>query len=192
MNSRRDRPSHGKDRWNPRHSGWDSVTSELTEDDWLSSGSLSNSARSTSVWQVESFSIKSSAALHRNRRRRACHRESNLHWHGNRRPDVNILRVRPESFRLDGQMIRIQRDIRKGEAARAVGGRWCDRSRSPGCEWKPRHPATTAPEGSFATPLIVPELPDCAKRTPACRKTPKLKTKNSRNTKFLCISPPSR
>src|SRR5579862_8085475 len=52
-------------------------------------------------------------------------------------------------------------------------------------------PATTAPEGSFTTPLIVPELPDCAKRTPECRKTPKLKSKNTRNTKFLCISPPS-
>src|ERR1700722_6284439 len=52
-------------------------------------------------------------------------------------------------------------------------------------------PATTAPEGSFTTPLIVPELPDCAKRTPECRKTPKLKSKNSRNTKFLCMSPPS-
>jgi hypothetical protein len=52
-------------------------------------------------------------------------------------------------------------------------------------------PDTTAPEGSFTTPLIVPELPDCAKRQATFRKTPKLKTKNSRNMKFLCIFPPS-
>src|ERR1700756_3585142 len=53
-------------------------------------------------------------------------------------------------------------------------------------------PVMTAPEGSFTTPLIVPELPDCARTHPPCRKTPKLKSKNSRNAKFLCISPPSR
>ena len=38
------------------------VTSELSDEDWLSSGSLSNIARSTSVWAVESVSIRSPAS----------------------------------------------------------------------------------------------------------------------------------
>ena len=41
--------------------GLASVTSELTEDDALSSGILSNRPRSTSVWNVESSSIRSAA-----------------------------------------------------------------------------------------------------------------------------------
>src|ERR1017187_4916020 len=39
--------------------GADNVTKELSDDDWLSSGSLSKRARSTSVWAVGSTSIKS-------------------------------------------------------------------------------------------------------------------------------------
>ena len=35
------------------------MTSELTDDDWLSSGSLSNRFLSTSVWNVGSFSTRS-------------------------------------------------------------------------------------------------------------------------------------
>ena len=42
-----------------RHPGDVSVTSELTDEDWLSSGSSVNSSRSTSVWNVGSFSNRS-------------------------------------------------------------------------------------------------------------------------------------
>ena len=42
--------------------GVESVTEELTEDDALSSGSLSNAPLSTSVWAVESFSTRSPPA----------------------------------------------------------------------------------------------------------------------------------
>ena len=42
--------------------GDDSVTSELTDDDRLSSGILSNKPRSTSVWKVEVFSSRSPPA----------------------------------------------------------------------------------------------------------------------------------
>src|ERR1700752_468007 len=37
------------------------VTNELTDEDWLSKGNLSNKFLSTSVWNVGSFSIKSPA-----------------------------------------------------------------------------------------------------------------------------------
>ena len=37
------------------------VTSELSDDDWLSSGTLVNRSRSTSVWKVGSFSTRSPA-----------------------------------------------------------------------------------------------------------------------------------
>src|SRR6202041_826052 len=39
--------------------GVENVTRELTDEDALSTGSLSNRARSTSVWKVGSFSTKS-------------------------------------------------------------------------------------------------------------------------------------
>ncbi len=39
-----------------------SVTSELSDEDWLSSGSLSNNCRSTSVWVVGSVSTRSAPA----------------------------------------------------------------------------------------------------------------------------------
>src|SRR5580692_10161078 len=41
--------------------GDESVTSELSDDDWLSRGSLLNELRSRSVWKVESFSNRSLA-----------------------------------------------------------------------------------------------------------------------------------
>ncbi len=57
------------DAWSPRPwkrpfesaatPGEDRVTSELSEEDWLSSGSLLNASRSRSVWNVESFSSRS-------------------------------------------------------------------------------------------------------------------------------------
>ena len=45
-----------------RDAGRRRVTSELSEEDWLSSGNFWNSSRSTSVWKVGSFSTRSAAA----------------------------------------------------------------------------------------------------------------------------------
>ena len=60
------------DAWSPRPwnrpfesaatPGLVSVTSELREEDWLSSGTVMNMSRSTSVWKVGSFSMRSPPA----------------------------------------------------------------------------------------------------------------------------------
>ena len=46
-----------------RNPGVVAVTSELSDDDWLSIGTLMNMSRSTSVWKVGSVSTRSPARL---------------------------------------------------------------------------------------------------------------------------------
>ena len=100
-----------------------SVTSELSVEDWLSSGTLMNRSRSTSIWKVGSSSIRSprwtatvtdwvAGPILQNQ----------LEVESNHRANLNIPVERSKTLGGDADQVGVKGNVGKGELAEGIGG----------------------------------------------------------------------
>ena len=98
------------------------MISELTEEDWLSSGSSSNRPRSTSVCSVGVTSTRSAAFSVTVILVAGCAQfQADIEHDGNGRAYIDVLSVGLESPRCYGQMIRVERNVRNLKVSITTG-----------------------------------------------------------------------